>query len=759
VNGRLTGEPGGGLVQGLEAPGGHVVHVDVEGRLIELNDVHSGRREIARLLVEGARERHGQGRPIPIMLVSQRVHDRHGAGKRELQAPIRVSAGPPHLVQMHGTAPTDRTRHRGHFGPVTVGADPDRDAPVEIDPFDVFQEPVNEVLPRLFPVRDDIDAGRLLLLEGNQHSIALGGGQLRAGHPPRRPQALWLGQPRRLGQASSNGGQEHPPDSSRRRYHDRVSSPTRWPEARATRGLVVSPHRLASEAGLDILRQGGNALDATVAAATTIAVVYPHMNGIGGDSFWLMYDARQHTLLGLNAAGRSAAAVDLDAYRANHGTTIPPRGGPAALTVPGVVSGWWEAHRYSAERMGSSIGWGELLQSAIYHAREGFAPSAGQRRVTAAASALFGESAPVEVRRTLWPLFHPDRLREARFVQLDLARTLTCVAEGGADEFYRGDLGRRLVGAAHEMGSPLSLEDLAAHRADWVEPLRVAYHGGEAVSLPPPTQGFAALAILALLESFDLATLPEDNYVHLIVEATKLAFEDRDRYLTDPSVEPVPVARCLDGERLARRRRRISQGAAPVGGGPPADGDTVAIVAADSRGNAVCLIQSLYHEFGAGIVGGDTGVLLQNRGAFFSLDPAHPNRLAPRKHTAHTLIPSMYLVNGRPRLVYGTMGGEGQPQTQAALLTRILHRGLGPQAAVEAPRWLLGRTWGEETRALRLEARFESAVVASLAARGHEVRLVEAWSDLMGHAHVIRLDGDGLTGGSDPRADGAALGV
>jgi len=204
--------------------------------------------------------------------------------------------------------------------------------------------------------------------------------------------------------------------------------------------------------------------------------------------------------------------------------------------------------------------------------------------------------------------------------------------------------------------------------------------------------------------------------------------------------------------------REQPRAAAPLAG-VPGGGDTIAIVAADAHGNAVSLIQSLYHEFGAGIVAGDTGVLLQNRGAFFSLDPAHPNRLAPRKRTAHTLIPSMYLVEGRPRLVYGTMGGEGQPQTQAALVTRILDRGMSPQAAVEAPRWLLGRTWGEQTQALRVESRFAAHVVESLERRGHEVRVVEPWSDLMGHAHVISLAPDGLRGGSDPRADGAALGI
>jgi gamma-glutamyltranspeptidase/glutathione hydrolase len=191
---------------------------------------------------------------------------------------------------------------------------------------------------------------------------------------------------------------------------------------------------------------------------------------------------------------------------------------------------------------------------------------------------------------------------------------------------------------------------------------------------------------------------------------------------------------------------------------PSAGGDTIAIVTADGAGNAVAMIQSLYHEFGSGIVAEDTGVLLQNRGAFFSLDAHHPNRLAPRKRTAHTLIPSMYLVDERPRFVYGTMGGDGQPQTQAALVTRVIDRGLGPQAAVEAPRWLFGRTWGDVSRSLRLEARFAPGVADELRRRGHDVQVVEDWSDFMGHAQMIRLDADGLVGGSDPRADGAALG-
>jgi len=537
-----------------------------------------------------------------------------------------------------------------------------------------------------------------------------------------------------------------------------VTAATRWPETHATRGLVATPHAVASEAGLAVLERGGNAVDAAIAAGAAIAVVYPHMNGVGGDSFWLIYDARNDRLRALNAAGRSAGAADLDAYRARFGAAIPVRGGAAALTVPGVVSGWWAAHTLSRDTLGSPISWSTVLEAAIVHAREGFAPSESQRRETADATDLFGDEAPAELRVNLGRVFRPELLTRERFVQADLASTLDEIAQGGADAFYHGALAARIARAASAAGSPLTAEDLARHRAEWVEPLRVPYRGGEVASFPPPTQGFAALAILSLLEGFDVHALAEADYVHIVVEATKLAFEDRDRYLADPTTATVPVSRCLDPARLTERRRRISRRASMPAAGPAATGDTIAIVTADAQGNAVSLIQSLYWEFGSGVIAGDTGILLQNRGAFFSLDPTHVNRLAPRKQTAHTLIPSMYLVDGRPRLVYGTMGGEGQPQTQAALVTRLVDRGLDPQAAVEAPRWLFGRTWGEETRSLRLEDRFGDGIRESLRERGHEVEVVEAWSDLMGHAQLIRIEPTGFTGASDPRADGAALG-
>jgi gamma-glutamyltranspeptidase/glutathione hydrolase len=540
-----------------------------------------------------------------------------------------------------------------------------------------------------------------------------------------------------------------------------MTATTRFPEARAPRGMVATPHLLATQSGVAALRAGGNALDAAIAAAATIAVVYPHMNGLGGDNVWLIHDARSRTLRALCGIGRAARAATIEWYAARGiAQALPARGGPAALTVPAVVDGWWEAHRYSRDTMGSPLPWKALLADAVLYAREGFTASDGQRTPPPREPDLFTERAPEVIRRSLWPLYHPDALRDGPLVQRDLARTLEAVRDGGAEAFYRGDVARRLAAAAAAAGSPLALEDLAEHRSDWMEPLRIPYAEGQAVSFPPPTQGLSALAVLGITERLDLATLPEADYIHVLVEATKLAFDDRDRHLTDPAYMRVDPAELLAPDRLQARARLISrEHARPAQPAAPAGGDTIALVAADRDGNAVSLIQSLYFTFGSGLMAGDTGVVLQNRGSFFSLDPRHVNALAPGKRTMHTLIPSMYLEGGRPRFVYGTMGGEGQPQTQAAILTRRLFRRLGPQAAVEAPRWLYGRTWGTAIRTLSLEGRYPAELVRDLESRGHEVAIGGEWDDLFGHAHCIWIAPEGeLAGGSDPRADGGALG-
>ncbi len=544
---------------------------------------------------------------------------------------------------------------------------------------------------------------------------------------------------------------------------------TRWPRALGRRGVVASPHPLASLAGLGALLRGGTAVDAAVAAGATLAVVYPHMTGLGGDSFWLCWDARGRRLRGLAACGAAAGLATPGLYRSRGLAAIPSRGPLAVLTVPGAVDGLWEAHRFSQAELGSPVGWPDLLADAIRHAADGIPVSPCQARVTAAAEDLLARAGDPAFRRFAETYLERGAAPTpgARLVQPQLARTLERLARGGGRSFYEGTLADELAGAAEAAGSPLRAGDLARHRSRWVEPLRVPYRDGVAVSLPPPSQGLAALAIVGMLDAVDVGGAAPDSadYVHLLVEATKLAFGDRDRWLADPDVAPVPTGRLLDPAYLRERVKAIRADgvlAGPVPSGVERrDGDTVACVTADAAGNCVSLIQSLYYEWGSGVVAGETGVVLQNRGAFFSLDPALPTALAPGTRPFHTLTPFMVLRRGRPVLIAGTMGGEGQPQTLAALATRVLDFGLDVQAAVEAPRWLYGRTWGTMTRALSLEGRFDPRVAAELMERGHDVRVVEPWSDTMGHAQAIRLDPDSglLVGGGDPRADGPALGA
>ncbi len=539
---------------------------------------------------------------------------------------------------------------------------------------------------------------------------------------------------------------------------------TRWPAALGRRGIVASPHPLATVAGLEVLLRGGTAVDAAVAVGATIAVVYPHMTGLGGDSFWLCWDARAARLTALQAAGAAAARATPDLYRRHGLAQIPARGPLAALTVPGAPDGLWTAHRYSQERLGSTVPWEDLLQAAIRHAADGIPVSPCQSRVTAGATDLLeargpafapfrstyldGDAAPAPGR----PLAQPA-----------LARTLERLAREGGRAFYEGALAAEIGRACEAVGSPLRAGDLAAHRSRFTEPATVPYRGGLAATVPPPCQGLVALAVLGMLEGTDLRACARDpaDYVHVAVEATKLAFADRDRWLADPEHVTVPLGRLLDPAYLRDRGRRIAMdraAPAPLPSGIER-GDTIACVTADAAGNCVSLIQSIYHEWGSGVVAGETGVVLQNRGAGFTLDAAHANVLAPGKRPFHTLTPFMYLRDGKPLLVAGTMGGEGQPQTLVAVTTRVVDLGLDVQSAVEAPRWVHGRTWGASTRALSIEGRFGAGVAADLTRRGHAVRMLDPWSDTAGHAQAIELEPGGLlVGGGDPRADGPALG-
>ena len=533
-----------------------------------------------------------------------------------------------------------------------------------------------------------------------------------------------------------------------------------------TRGMVTSPNYLATQAGLDVLRRGGNAVDAAVATAVTLAVVYPQMCTPGGDNFWLIYNAKTGELRGLNASGRAGARATIDFYASKGLKTIPSRGYLAANTVPGAVSGWDEAYRYSQSALKTTMPWKELFASAIAYARDGF-PVSTSLSYWSAVNADPDDKVFRDLQR--FPEFARVFMKDGKplvtgdmFRQPDLAATLTAIAEKGAAEFYRGDIARRIVADLEKNGGMLSLKDFADHKADWVEPIRVNYRGLSACNLPPNTQGMASLEIPNILNNFDVKAMGEGSadYYHAVIEATKEAFADRDAYLSDPAFVSIPLDRLLSEDHGKKQAERIDMKKA-AGPKAPLDpkGDTIWLGVVDKDGNAVSLIQSIYHDFGSGIVAEGTGVLLQNRGSFFSLDPKHVNHLEPGKRTMHTLNPAMLLKDGKPYLVYGTMGGEGQPQTQAAIVTRVVDFGMSPQEAITAPRWLYGRTWGAASNDVKLEGRIPASVVEELKKRGHPVKVVEDFTDTMGHAGAILVRDNGvLQGATDPRGDGLAAG-
>ncbi|MBQ4616421.1 MAG: gamma-glutamyltransferase [Mailhella sp.] len=530
--------------------------------------------------------------------------------------------------------------------------------------------------------------------------------------------------------------------------------------------MVTTPHHLATQAGLSIMRKGGNAVDAAIAAAAVLAVVYPQMCTPGGDSFWLIHNGKTGELRTLNASGRAGSKATIEHYRTLGLKKIPPHGWLAANTVPGAVSGWDEAHRYSRNVLGSTISWAGLLDDAIAYALEGCPVSTSLARWTAIDTdpndiefrclQRFSEFSRIFL-KDRGPLTTGDILR-----QPDLANTLRLIAENGAREFYEGSVARSITTEMERHGGLLSPDDFARHQASWQEPISVEYRGLRAFNCPPNSQGMASLEILNILNNFNIKTFGEGtaDYYHLIIEATKEAFLDRDAYLSDPDFTDIPLARLLSREHGRAQAARIDMTRAS---GPKPllepKGDTVWLGTADREGNAVSLIQSIYHDFGSGIVPAGTGVLLQNRGSFFSLDPSHVNCLMPGKRTFHTLTPAMLFKNGKPWLIYGSMGGEGQPQTQAALVTRIVDFGMTPQEAICAPRWLYGRSWGAASNDVKIEGRVLPSIAEELEKRGHPLKIVDDYIDIMGHAGAILLHENGvMQGGNDPRSDGLAAG-
>jgi gamma-glutamyltranspeptidase/glutathione hydrolase len=524
----------------------------------------------------------------------------------------------------------------------------------------------------------------------------------------------------------------------------------RRPTTLAFDGIVAAPHYLASAAGLAALRDGGTALDAAIAANAVLTVVYPDQTSIGGDCFLLYHEAATATLHAYNGSGRTPAAGSLGALRAAGYTAMPARG-IHAVTVPGTIDAWAQA----SERFGR-LGLDRLLRPAIDYARHGFPVSPGlgngianarsllEREPEAGALYLPGGAAPRA----------GDRLRLPQ-----LAESLALIARDGRDAFYRGQIAERIAATATRLGGTLTTNDLAAHRGEWVEPLTTTYRGVTVAEFPPNSQGLTALLELNLVANVALPTAwGSAEHLHPLLEAKRLAFAVRDAELADPAHAAIDTARLLSPAFAAELWRGYDPDRA-AGGRASAEGDTVYLCAIDRDGNAASLIQSIYQGFGSGIVADGTGIVLQNRGAYFRFDPAHPNAYGPGKRTLHTLMPAMLYRDGRLWGPLGTQGGDVQAQVHLQLVTDLVDYGMEPQAAIEAPRWVAGGA-GEDGPTVALESRFPAATVDGLRQRGYRVVLTGPVDPSFGHAQMILRDPETglLRGAADPRADGAALG-
>jgi gamma-glutamyltranspeptidase/glutathione hydrolase len=521
-------------------------------------------------------------------------------------------------------------------------------------------------------------------------------------------------------------------------------------------GVVAAPHYLASLAGIEVLRDGGSAVDAALAANLVMAVVWPHMCGPGGDLFAQVWSAAERKLFGLNASGRAGRGMRLEAYRAQ-GLQHMPQRGVLSITVPGAVDGWFSLH----QRFGR-LELPRIMRDAIHHARAGFrlTPStAGAIRAIAQLLMELGDGASV-----FMPGGVPPSPGDA-LGQPDLAATLEQIATVGRDTMYGGSIGERILEFLGAHGGGLDASDFAAQRSEWVQTLSVDYRGIQVYELPPNSQGLALLEMLRMLDGVELADAPRTSadVVHALVERKKLAFADRDAYVADPACSEVPVDLLLDVARARERANHIGPTAAASSVrtvGRSVDGDTIYLCAADRDGNVVSLIQSLYAAFGSGVHVPGTGITLHNRGYGFTLIEGHPNALAPGKRPMHTLMPGMALREGQPWLAFGTRGADGQPQTGLQILTGLVDYGQDLQSAVEAPRWAHGAPGGRfPASALVLESRFPAAVADDLAARGHEVMLADAVDPVMGTAQTILIDHARgyYQAATDPRGDGVAL--
>jgi gamma-glutamyltranspeptidase / glutathione hydrolase len=512
-----------------------------------------------------------------------------------------------------------------------------------------------------------------------------------------------------------------------------------------TKGAVACEHPQAALAGIRILDAGGNAADACVAMAACMAVLAPMATGMGGDAFFLFYEAETGRVLGANGSGRAPRGANIENLRDRGLTQMPERGG-LPVTVPGAVRLWEDA----ANSLGN-LPLARLLEPAWKLAEEGYPISEVVARYWREAEDLLRKNEAAS--EVFLPEGAPPRAGRL-FSQQDLARTLSAVAENGADAFYNGEIARRIARSAQEAGGYLSEEDLTAHESTWVEPISTDYRGIRVYEIPPPGQGIAALEMLNILEEFDLAALDPvgADRIHLEVEAKKLAFRDLYEKVGDPEFAEVPTQELVSKEYAARLREQLSLVRAGESVEPELGVGTTYLCAVDAEGNGCSFIKSLYMRFGSGVVAQGTGVCLQNRGHSFRLTPGHPNALVPGKHPLHTIIPGLATRDGSLWATFGVMGGSMQPQGHTQLLANLLDYGMNPQEAVDFPRHR------HEGDTLHVEGRVPQSEVERLRSKGHDVEVGPDYIVPTGGAQLIRIIDNGVRAcGSDPRKDGCAL--
>ncbi len=524
------------------------------------------------------------------------------------------------------------------------------------------------------------------------------------------------------------------------------------PVAYGDRGMVATPHYLGSGAALNVLRDGGNAIDAAITAAATLGTVLPHMTGIGGDAFWLIYDAKSNSLHGIDGSGPAGRNIGPERFNRSQG--IPDRGAASSLTVPGAVDSWRLAH----SRFGS-LPIKRLLEPAIDYARKGTPITAGIAGWIHASKAALADDPGASV------IFLNGKMEPKqgdRLSQHALANTLTDIATHGCRHFYDNSA-RDITNYLQSRGGMLNLEDFTEYQAEWVNPISVKYRNYEAFQLPPPSQGIAGLMMLNYLQHTNISEYEYNSseYYNLLLKAIRWALERRDRWLTDPKFLDIPINNLLDPHEA----EMAVKGGIATTEAPPKENrlgrDTVFIATADAEGNAVGLVQSLYYDFGAAVLDPETGVLLQNRGAGFSLDPSHPNVLAPGKKSATTLMAGMLFRDGRPYMVHGTQGGDVQAQTNVSVVSRVVDFNLDVQQAIEAPRVLYGRSWGDAADQLLIETRAGEPALDGVSSEGRPATGVAWPHPRVGTAQAIRLRNSKdsfLEGGADPRGEGIALG-